>query len=107
MQDVQQPVADSTPLPLRSDTILGVCEALGRDFGFHPNWLRIVFAAVFYLSPVGVSAVYLGLGVVVALTRWFYPAQAAAASARPSLVEVPAEPQAETCEERGPERLAA
>ena len=30
-----------TPLPLRNDTILGVCEAIGQDFGFNPLWLRL------------------------------------------------------------------
>ena len=29
----------------RAHTILGVCEALGDDFGFNPLYLRIAFAA--------------------------------------------------------------
>ena len=33
-----------TPLPLRAHTILGVCEAIGEDFGFNPAWLRIPLA---------------------------------------------------------------
>jgi phage shock protein PspC (stress-responsive transcriptional regulator) len=32
-------------LPLRSHTILGVCEAIGEDFGFNPVFLRVPFAA--------------------------------------------------------------
>ena len=32
-------------LPLRSHTILGVCEAIGEDFGFNPVFLRIPLAA--------------------------------------------------------------
>jgi phage shock protein PspC (stress-responsive transcriptional regulator) len=40
-----------TPLPLRAHTILGVCEAIGEDFGFNPTWLRVPFAATVLLSP--------------------------------------------------------
>ena len=106
MQDAQ-PVADSTPLPLRNDTILGVCEALGNDFGFHPNWLRVIFAGIFYLSPVGISLVYLGLGAVVALTRWAYPAKATATATPVPALEVAATQPATHRESHEAERLAA
>ena len=33
-------------LPLRSHTILGVCEAIGEDFGFNPTFLRVPLAAM-------------------------------------------------------------
>lgn len=64
---------EKTNLVLRNDTILGVCEAIGQDFGFHPNWLRLVFAGLFYWFPLGVIGSYLGLGLVVAASRWFAP----------------------------------
>lgn len=67
-----------TPLPLRGDTFLGVCEGIGQDFGFNPNWLRVAFASVFLASPVIVVATYLGLGVLVAVTRTFSPDKAVA-----------------------------
>ena len=38
-------------LPLRSHTILGVCEAIGEDFGFNPVLLRVPFAATVLWSP--------------------------------------------------------
>ena len=60
-------------LLLRNDTFLGVCEGLGEDFGFHPNWLRVTLALAFFFSPVGVVAGYLGLGVIVAISRLVYP----------------------------------
>jgi phage shock protein PspC (stress-responsive transcriptional regulator) len=60
-------------LPFRSDTLLGVCEGIGEDFGFHANWLRIAFALGFYFSPAGVTAAYLGLGVLVLVSRSVYP----------------------------------
>ena len=69
-------------LPFRSDTILGVCEAVGQDLGFHPNWLRVPFAALILWNPVVIIASYLLLGVVVAVTRWFFPAQPKAPAAK-------------------------
>ena len=76
--------ARPTPLPLRSDTFLGVCEAIGRDLGFHPNWLRVALSLGMFFSPLGAILTYLGLGVIVALTRWIAPDQ---------LVAVPAQAQ--------------
>ncbi len=61
--------ANATPLPLRNDTILGVCEAIGQDFGFNANWLRLAFIAPIFFAPVAAVGTYLGLGVVVAATR--------------------------------------
>ena len=65
--------AQTTNLVLRNDTILGVCEALGQDFGIHPNWLRLAFCAPIYWNPVLVCSVYLGLGLIVAATRFALP----------------------------------
>ncbi len=48
-------VTNQTLLPLRNDTILGVCEALGQDFGFNPTWLRLAFIAPIFFAPVGPS----------------------------------------------------
>jgi len=61
-------------LLLRNDTILGVCEAIGRDFGFHPNWLRLAFCGAFFVSPAIVAAAYVALGIPVAVARWKFPA---------------------------------
>ena len=63
----------TTNLVLRNDTILGVCEAIGQDFGFNPNWLRIAFCVPIYLNPVAVIGAYLALGVMVAATRYAFP----------------------------------
>ena len=67
----------TTPLPLRNDTILGVCEAIGEDFGFNPLWLRLVFIAPLFVQPVLTIAAYVALGVVVAASRYFFPRAAA------------------------------
>lgn len=77
-------------LPFRSDTILGVCEGIGQDLGFNPLYLRLVFAGLFYFSPLMVIGSYLALGAGLALARWLYPvratpvAQAAADLAAPA-----------------------
>jgi phage shock protein C len=60
-------------LPLRSHTILGVCEAVGEDFGFNPVLLRIPFAASVIYSPMLAIGVYLALGVAVLASRFFFP----------------------------------
>ena len=70
-------MTSTTPLPLRSDTILGVCEAIGRDFGFNPTWLRLAFIAPIFFAPVATIAAYLGLGMVVGLVNWLSPDQPA------------------------------
>lgn len=79
------PAAEREPaLPFRGDTFLGVCEATGQDLGFHPNWLRIPFAALILWNPPVIIGAYLGLGCVVAVARWVYPAEPAKAA--PKLV---------------------
>lgn len=76
-------------LPLRNDTMLGVCEGLGEEFGFNPTYLRLAFAGLFYWSPVAVVGTYLALGLGLALARWLYPA-APAATGSPALLAAPA-----------------
>ena len=85
VQDAQPAIHQPEPaLPFRSDTILGVCEAIGQDFGFNPTYLRLVFAALFFLNPLLVSGAYLALGAGVALARWLYPV-ATATVAQPAV----------------------
>ena len=69
----QTRLASQPNLLFRNDTIFGVCEAIGQDFGFNPNWLRVALASLIYFAPVAVIAIYFGLGALVALTRWFAP----------------------------------
>ena len=60
-------------LPLRSHTILGVCEAIGEDFGFNPVLLRVPFAATVLISPMWAIVAYFALGGVVLLSRLLFP----------------------------------
>ena len=68
----------TTPLPLRNDTILGVCEAIGRDFGFNPLWLRLASIAPLFFAPTMTILAYFGLGAVIGLINWLAPDQPAA-----------------------------
>lgn len=61
-------------LPLRSHTILGVCEALGEDFRFNPLFVRLPLAASVLYSPLWAMGIYLALGVVVLASRLLFPA---------------------------------
>jgi phage shock protein C len=92
--------AQSTNLLLRNDTILGVCEAIGQDFGFNPNWLRVAFCAPIFWNPALVVGAYVALGAVVAATRFLSPDRSATvtAAAAPRLAEV--EASATVIEER-------
>jgi len=65
-------------LSLRSDTLFGVCEALGQDFGINANWFRVAFAfAVIYNLEYAVLA-YACVGALVLLSRIIYPSRAVA-----------------------------
>ena len=73
-------------LPLRSHTILGVCEAIGEDFGFNPTFLRIPLAATVLYSPTYAIGMYLGLGLAVLASRLLFPkAKTAARSETPAV----------------------
>ncbi len=93
----------------RDDTMLGICQGLGEDLGFNPLWLRLALGIGVLVSPTAVIGTYLGLGVVVLLSRLIFPAPRTAAAE----AQVP-EPAAHAVEvapapapAREPERLAA
>jgi phage shock protein PspC (stress-responsive transcriptional regulator) len=75
----------------RDHTLLGVCEALGEDLGFNPVFLRIAFAVGLFLNPVTVIAVYAGLGLLVAFTRFVAPNPRSRASVEEEAAPVAAE----------------
>lgn len=77
----------------RDDTLFGVCEALGQDFGINPNYIRVAFATGLLFNAGLVFAAYIVIGLVVAATRWISPSRAAAkqeAAAKP-VATAPAE----------------
>jgi phage shock protein C len=65
----------SKSLFARHDTFFGVCEALGQDFGFNANWLRLAVAVGLLVAPIIATAAYLGLGLVVLVSRLLFPSR--------------------------------
>jgi len=72
-------ISADAPLFNRPDTLFGVCEGIGHEFGIHPNILRLGFAVPMIWNPVAVIGTYVGLGVALYLSRRLVPARAAAA----------------------------
>ena len=62
-----------TALPLRDHTILGVCEAIGEDFGFNPTFLRVPLAGLVLVSVTYAIGLYFALGLVVLASRLIFP----------------------------------
>ncbi|HEX2764119.1 MAG TPA: PspC domain-containing protein [Allosphingosinicella sp.] len=62
----------------RDDTLFGICQALGEDFGFNPFYLRVAFAASLLWNPLAVVALYFGVGILVAASRLAFPSRSAA-----------------------------
>ena len=79
--------ADTAPLPLRAHTILGVCEALGEDFGINPIWFRVPLATSVLISPMWAIVAYLALGLVVLGSRLIAPNIKSVSSAKTAVVE--------------------
>ena len=91
-----------TALPLRDHTILGVCEAIGEDFGFDPIWLRVPLAASVLFSIKYAIAGYLLLGVVVLASRLLFPQPKADA-----VISAEIAPESDATEQRPELPLAA
>ncbi len=88
-----------TPLPLRNDTMLGVCTGLGQEFGFNPNILRVLIASLFLVSFKAAIGIYLALGIALAAGRLLFPSRGEASAAvaeQPALEANDAEPVPET-----------
>jgi phage shock protein C len=65
----------------RDHTLLGVCEALGEDFGFNPVYLRIVFAVALIWNAAVIVGIYLALGILVLFSRVVAPNRRSAGAA--------------------------
>jgi phage shock protein PspC (stress-responsive transcriptional regulator) len=57
----------------RDDTLFGVCQALGEDFGFNANILRAIIGAGLLFSPVATVAAYAAAAVLVIVSRLLVP----------------------------------
>jgi len=84
MMNASQPTLFS-----RHDTFFGVCEGIGQDLGFNPNYLRAVFAVSLLFAPKIVLAAYLGLGLVVLATRKLFPVKRAEVAPQLAVSQAP------------------
>lgn len=93
---------------MRDDTIFGVCQAIGDDFGFNPMWLRIPLAVPVVFAPWYSVIAYAALGVAVLASRFLFPDRKRASA---KVVELKAAAAADipvaTVDSREPELLAA
>jgi phage shock protein PspC (stress-responsive transcriptional regulator) len=74
MQNVQ--IATATDIDEQSnepDSLFGICQSIGEDFGFDPFFLRVALLGALFFSPLGVIAAYVALGVTVGLSRLLFP----------------------------------
>ena len=90
-----------TALPLRNDTMLGVCTGIGEEFGFNPTYLRVAIASLFLVSFKIAIGIYLALGLALVAGRLLFPARRAASQ------EVPAAQIEANDREPAPESIAA
>src|SRR4051794_6095592 len=90
--EVMEAHENQVALPLRSHTILGVCEAIGEDFGFNPVFLRIPLATSVIWNPLVSIVAYFTLGAAVLGSRLLFPkADAAKVEVQPVPANEPRE----------------
>jgi phage shock protein C len=88
---------------LRNDTIFGTCQAIGDDFGFNPNWLRVPLATMVVVSPFGAVGAYLALSLLVLLSRSVFRTSVTITPAE----DTPAAPELTQANDQDEGRLAA
>ena len=80
--------AQPNPL-MRDDTMFGVCQAIGDDFGFNPTILRAAFAIPLVWNPLVAAGIYVALGVAVLVSRIVIREPRQPAAAAPLLTTAP------------------
>jgi len=89
-------------LPLRHDTLLGVCEGLGEELRIDANIIRVILCCLLLWNVPIVIGTYLVLGAVLAAARLLVPAKRSAPANAASPVQAEANDTA-----AAPESLAA
>jgi len=64
---------ETQPLLGSADSLLGVCEAIGKDVGFNPFYLRIALLSLLVVQPLWMIGAYAALGIVVLVARLLFP----------------------------------
>jgi phage shock protein C len=80
----------------REDTFLGVCQAIGEDFGFNPLLLRLAFAGGMFWNFTATLGAYAALGLIVLASRLLAPnPRSAKTTTDEPAVEAPVQLQAD------------
>lgn len=94
--------SEKTNLFLRNDTIFGVCEGLGADLRFNPNFLRVPLGTMIIFAPLWAIGIYAALGIMVLASRLLFPDRRIAAHIG---AEAVAEPLAVATADNSEERV--
>jgi len=84
--------AETSPIASQKDNMLGICHAIGEDFGFNPIYMRIALAVLLLFNPVAMLITYGSAGILVLASRLLVRAKKPAA---PRLAEIAAPSYAE------------
>lgn len=88
-----------TDAPAAKDNLLGICHAIGEDFGFNPIFIRIPLAVGIIFSAKWTLITYAAMGVIVLASRLLIRKPKAPKATAPILVEaVPAAREAQPAE---------
>jgi phage shock protein C len=77
----------------RPDTMFGVCQAIGDDFGFNPFYLRLVLGGFLLWSPLAVIGVYAALGLIVGVSHLLFREPRAATAEAETVDHVEQQPE--------------
>ena len=55
------------------DSLFGICQAAGEDLHISPFFLRVGLISVMFFNPLLMIGAYLGLGLVVGVSRLLFP----------------------------------
>ena len=61
--------AQPSPIAPHRDNMIGICHAIGEDFGFNPLYLRIALAVTLLFSPEAMLVAYGSGGLLVLASR--------------------------------------
>jgi phage shock protein C len=53
----------------RDDTFFGICQGLGEDLGFNPDYLRITLPVLLFFNPIAAIGGYAAAGAIVFASR--------------------------------------
>ncbi|MBA2936288.1 PspC domain-containing protein [Sphingomonas sp. CGMCC 1.13654] len=76
-----------TDAPAAKDNLLGICHAIGEDFGFNPIFLRIPLAVAIIFSAKWTLIAYAAMGIAVLASRLLIRKPKAPKIAAPVIVE--------------------